>query len=59
MANWLDAVTVWIEHKSGVVVRVIVRPKPRRPIVAPAGCERRRMKGFDRGSIGGTETRGS
>jgi hypothetical protein len=56
MANRLDAVTVWIEHKGGVVVRVIVRPKPRRPIVAPAGYERRRMKGIDRGPIGGTET---
>ena len=48
MANRLDAVTVGIEHKSPVIIGVIVRPKPRPAVVAPAGSKRRRVKRIDR-----------
>ena len=37
MADRLDVVAVGIEHEGAVIVRVIVRPQPRRAVVLAAG----------------------
>jgi hypothetical protein len=37
MTDWLDAMTVGIQHEGAVIVSVIMRPKPRHAIVWPAG----------------------
>jgi hypothetical protein len=36
MTDRLNAVTVGVQHESAVIVSVILRPHPRRPIVVPA-----------------------
>ena len=36
MADRLNAMTVGVQHESAIIVSVILRPHPRRPIVAPA-----------------------
>ena len=51
MADGLDVVTVRVEHEGAVVVRVVVRPQPRRAIVLAAGRERRVIERIDRRSI--------
>src|SRR5258708_2261236 len=48
----LDAMTVGIQHERAVIVGVIVRPKPRRAIVASPTRKRCRVKGIDRGAVG-------
>jgi hypothetical protein len=54
MADRLDAMTIWIQHESAVIVGVIMRPKPGRHRRAPTG-KRRRMKGIDSRAIGSEE----
>src|ERR1700760_1019847 len=39
MGHGFDIVAIRIEDKSAVVVCVIVRPKPGRPVCLPAGCQ--------------------
>jgi len=51
----LDAMAVGIEHEGAVIVGVILRPEPRRAVVAPAGGERRRMERAHRRAVGRTE----
>src|ERR1700739_2572988 len=51
----LDVVTIGIEHEGTVIVRVIVRPQPRRTIVAAAGRDRFRIKPVNHGAIGRRE----
>jgi hypothetical protein len=36
MADRLNAMTVGVQHESAIIVSMILRPHPRRPIVAPA-----------------------
>jgi hypothetical protein len=48
----LDAMTVGIQHERAIVIGVIVRPKPRRAVVAPPTRKRCRMKGIDCGAVG-------
>ena len=55
MADGLNAMTVGVQHKSAVVVGVILGPQPRRTIVAPASSERRRVKGIYRFAAGSAE----
>jgi hypothetical protein len=55
MADRLDAMAVRIQHEGAVIIGVVVRPKPRRAIVAPAGGERRSVKGENRRSVGRSE----
>jgi hypothetical protein len=45
MADGLNAMTVRVQHKSAVIVGVILGSQPRRTIVSPASSERRRVKG--------------
>src|SRR5262249_28669682 len=56
MADCLDAMTVGIQHEGAVIVGVIMRPKPRRAIVAPPKGKRRHMKGINRRAVGSEET---
>ena len=50
-ANGLDVVAVRIEDKCPVVVRMIVGPKPRLAVVAPARANSRGVKSVDGGAI--------
>ena len=40
VTNSLDAVTFGIEHERGIVIGVILRPKPRRTVIPPASKKR-------------------
>src|SRR5258708_40095434 len=51
MAYRLDVVAVGIEHEGAVVIRVVVRPQPRRAVILAAGGERRTVEGVDRCAI--------
>jgi hypothetical protein len=55
VADGLNAMTVGVQHKSAVIVGVILGPQPRRTIVAPASSERRRVKGVYRFAAGSAE----
>jgi hypothetical protein len=55
MTDCLDAMTVWIQDESAVIISVILGPKTGRAIVLPAAGERRPVKGVDRRPIGGAE----
>ena len=46
MAYHFNVVTVEIEHEGAVVVRVVVRPRAGRAVVAAAGAERRGVEGI-------------
>src|SRR5262245_56416184 len=48
MANRLDAVTIGIEHKGPVIVGMVLRPKSRPAVIAPARRKRRCVKRIDR-----------
>ena len=50
-ANGLNVVAVQIEDKSPVVVRMIVGPKPRLAVVAPARADSRYVKAVDGSAI--------
>src|SRR6516162_4587537 len=50
-ANGLNVVAVRIEDKCSVVVRMIVGPKPRLAVVAPARANSRGVKSVDGSAI--------
>jgi hypothetical protein len=52
MADCFDAMSIGIQHKRAIIIGVIVRPEPRRAIVASPTRKRRRVKGIDRRAIG-------
>jgi hypothetical protein len=55
VADGLNAMTVWVQHESAVIVGVILGPQPRRTVVAPASSEGRRVKGVYRFAAGSAE----
>ena len=55
MTNRLDAMTVGIQHESGVIVRVILRSKSGRAVVVPSRRERHRVESVNGGAVGSTE----
>src|SRR3989442_5472194 len=55
VADGLDVMTVRIEHKRAVVVRVIVRPQSGRAVVAPARRHRRLVERVDLFPVRGAE----
>ena len=50
MAHRLDIVPIRIEHEGSVVVRVVLRPEPRRAVVHASRLERRPVKRVDSGA---------
>jgi hypothetical protein len=55
MAHCLNAMAIRIADERTVVIGMVVRPKPRRPIIAPTGCQRRGVKRAHLRPIGCTE----
>jgi hypothetical protein len=55
VTNSLDAVTVGVEHECGIVIGVILRSKPRRTVVPPAGEKRSFMEFLHRRAAGCAE----
>ena len=55
MADRLDTMAIRIAHKRAVVVGMVLRSKPGRPIIAAAGCQRSGVKRAHRPPIGRAE----
>src|SRR5438477_2375765 len=51
VAHRLDVMAIGVEHKSAVVIGVIVGADAGRAIVAPAGCDPRLVECIDRGAV--------
>src|SRR5687767_14744524 len=51
MADRLDVMAVGIEHEGRVIIRMVVRPQPRRAVVPAAGRQRRAMERVYGGAI--------
>jgi hypothetical protein len=51
MADRFDVVAVWIEDISSVIGRVVLRSKPRLPVIAPAGSDSSLMEGVHGGTL--------
>jgi len=47
VADGLDVMTIWIEHKGAVVVWVVLRSQTRRAVVLAACCDGRLVEGID------------
>jgi hypothetical protein len=53
MTNRFDIVPVGVKHEGRVIIRVIMRPRPRRSVVLAAGRERCPKEGIDGGAVFG------
>src|SRR5882724_1777767 len=47
VTDGFDIVAVGIEHEGAVIIGMIMRPEPRRAVVAAARRHRRRVEGID------------